>query len=117
MTNVIDVGAGPAGPVLACHLFVGDSFFIIQVIILHFLLTVDLISENSLASIQWKLAKYTKRWLNLPRCCTLAAIYHQSKFKDIIHLEPQSQTWNCLQTGVNVEIVVCEIKGRYMFTI
>ena len=37
---------------------------------------VDLISENALATLQRKLTKFNKRWLNLPRCCTLAAVYH-----------------------------------------
>ena len=46
-----------------------------------FLLMVDLISENSLASIQQKLTKYIKRWLNLPQCCTLAAVYHPDVLK------------------------------------
>ena len=31
---------------------------------------------------------------------TLAPLQVQSKFKDIIHLEPQSQTWNHLQAGL-----------------
>jgi len=44
---------------------------------LHFLLMVDLISENALATLQRKLTKFNKRWLNLPRCCTLAAVYHR----------------------------------------
>ena len=43
---------------------------------LHFLLMVDLISDSVLASLQRKLTKFIKRWLNLPRCCTLAAVYH-----------------------------------------
>ena len=37
---------------------------------------VDLISENALATLQCKLTKFIKRWLNLPRCCTLATVYH-----------------------------------------
>ena len=43
---------------------------------LYFQLIVDLISENTLASIQHKLTKFIKRWLNLSQCCTLAAVYH-----------------------------------------
>ena len=43
---------------------------------LYFLLMVDLISENALATLQRELTKFIKRWLNLPRCCTLAAVYH-----------------------------------------
>ena len=42
---------------------------------------VDLHSENSLVSIQQKLTKFIKKWLNLPRCCTLAAIYHPDVLK------------------------------------
>ena len=41
-----------------------------------FLLTVDLISESSLMKLQSKLTKFIKKWLNLPRCLTQAAIYH-----------------------------------------
>ena len=37
---------------------------------------VDLISVNALAALQRKLTKFIKRWLNLPRCCTLATAYH-----------------------------------------
>ena len=33
-------------------------------------------SENALAALQRKLTKFMKRWLNLPRCCTLATVYH-----------------------------------------
>ena len=40
------------------------------------LLMVDLISENSLISIQSTFSKFIKRWLNLPRCCALVAVYH-----------------------------------------
>ena len=48
---------------------------------LYFLQMVDLLSENSLVSIQQKLTKFIKKWLNLPRCCTLAAIYHPDVLK------------------------------------
>ena len=89
---------------------------------------VDLISENALATLQRKLTQFIKRWLNLPRSCTLATvtktaikrkakeILHQhqaeywnstltplevqSKFKDIVLLEPQLRTWNRLQAGL-----------------
>lgn len=43
---------------------------------LYFQLMVDLISENALATLQCKLTKFIKRWLNLPQCCTLATVYH-----------------------------------------
>ena len=42
---------------------------------------VDLLSENSLVSIQKKFTKFIKKWLNLPRCCTLATIYHPDVLK------------------------------------
>ena len=48
---------------------------------LYFLLMVDLLSEKSLVSIQQKLTKFIKKWLNLPRCCTLATIYHPDVLK------------------------------------
>jgi len=37
---------------------------------------IDLISENALATLQHKPTKFIKRWLNLPQCCTLAAVYN-----------------------------------------
>ena len=42
----------------------------------YFLLMVDLISDTSISNIQKKLTKFVKKWLNLPRCCTLATLYH-----------------------------------------
>ena len=43
---------------------------------LHFLLMVDVISESSVLKIQKKITKFIKKWLNLPRCCTLSAVFH-----------------------------------------
>jgi len=44
---------------------------------LRFMLMVDAAKESVLVKIQKKVIKYIKRWLlNLPRCCTLATIFH-----------------------------------------
>ena len=42
---------------------------------LHFHLMVDLLKE-SVCKIQQKATKFIKSWLNLPKCCTLASIFH-----------------------------------------
>ena len=34
------------------------------------------LTKQTVATIQKKVTKYIKRWLNLPRCCTLATIFH-----------------------------------------
>ena len=47
----------------------------------YFLLMVDLISDTSIVNIQKKLTKFVKKWLNLPRCCTLATQYHPDVLK------------------------------------
>ena len=41
-----------------------------------FMLMVDPVKENVLVKTQKKVTKYIKRWLNLPRCCTLATVFH-----------------------------------------
>ena len=43
---------------------------------LRFMLMVDPVKESVLVKIEKKVTKYIKRWLNLPRCCTLATIFH-----------------------------------------
>ena len=43
---------------------------------LRFMLMVDAVQESVLVKIQKKVTKYIKRWLNLPRCCTLATVFH-----------------------------------------
>ena len=43
---------------------------------LRFMLMVDAVKESVLVKIQKKVTKYIKRWLNLPRCCTLATMFH-----------------------------------------
>ena len=42
---------------------------------LRFMLMVDTVKESVLVKIE-KVTKYIKRWLNLPRCCTLETIFH-----------------------------------------
>ena len=49
---------------------------------LRFMLMVDAVQESVLVKIQKKITKFIKRWLNLPRCCTLATIFHP----DILNL-------------------------------
>ena len=41
-----------------------------------FMLMVDPVKESVLVKIQKNVTKYIKRWLNLPRCCNLATIFH-----------------------------------------
>ena len=48
---------------------------------LHFLLMVDLLKKDSVNKIQSKVTKFIKRWLNLPKCCTLASIFHPEVLK------------------------------------
>ena len=43
---------------------------------LRFMLMVDPVKESVLVKIQKMVTKYIKRRLNLPRCCTLATIFH-----------------------------------------
>ena len=40
------------------------------------LMMVDVVQESVLDKIQKKVTMYIKRWLNLPRCCTLATVFH-----------------------------------------
>ena len=42
---------------------------------------VDLLKKNSVNKIQSKVTKFIKRWLNLPKCCTLASIFHPEVLK------------------------------------
>ena len=48
---------------------------------LRFMLMVTAVQESVLLKIQKKVTKYIKRWLNLPRCCTLATIFHPEVLK------------------------------------
>ena len=41
-----------------------------------FFLAVNGISKSQITSIQRHISRYIKLWLNLPRCATLAAIFH-----------------------------------------
>ena len=41
-----------------------------------FLLAVDAISESTIKSIQSGATRFIKKWLNLPRCATLASVFH-----------------------------------------
>ena len=43
---------------------------------LHFKLMVQLLKKNSVRKIQGKVTKFIKNWLKLPKCCTLASIFH-----------------------------------------
>ena len=43
---------------------------------LHFFLMVNIFPETSIPKIQMKITKFIERWLNLPRCCTLATVFH-----------------------------------------
>ena len=43
---------------------------------LYFMLMVNTVQESVLVKIQKKITKFIKRWLNLPRYCTLATIFH-----------------------------------------
>ena len=43
---------------------------------LRFMLMVCTVKESVLVKIEKKVTKYIKRWLNLPRCCTLETIFH-----------------------------------------
>ena len=43
---------------------------------LHFQLMVDLLKKESVRKIQQKATKFHKSWLNLPKCCTPASIFH-----------------------------------------
>ena len=48
---------------------------------LHFQLMVDLLKKDSVKKIQSKVTKFIKCWLNLPKCCTLASIFHPEVLK------------------------------------
>ena len=43
---------------------------------LRFVLSVNAINQTTLLNIQRRATRYIKSWLNLPRCCTLAPIFH-----------------------------------------
>jgi hypothetical protein len=43
---------------------------------LRFVLSVNAINHTTLLDIQRRATRYIKSWLNLPRCCTLAPIFH-----------------------------------------
>ena len=43
---------------------------------IHFFLCVSDITPSQLASIQRQITRFLKSWLNLPRCATLASIFH-----------------------------------------
>ena len=42
----------------------------------HFFLCVSDITPSQLASVQRQITRFLKSWLNLPRCATLASIFH-----------------------------------------
>lgn len=58
---------------------------------IHLLLMIDTISEQCLTKIQSKLNKFNKKWLNLPRCRTLAAVYHLDVINLLFLPHPQEQ--------------------------
>ena len=58
---------------------------------IHLLLMIDTISEQCLTKIQSKLNKFNKKWLNLPRYRTLAAVYHPDVINLLFLPHPQEQ--------------------------
>ena len=48
---------------------------------LHFHLVVDLVKKDSISKIQGKVTKFIKKCLNLPKCCTLALVFHPDVLK------------------------------------
>ena len=48
---------------------------------LHFHLMVDLVKKDSISKIQGKVTKFIKKCLNLPKCCTLASVFHPDVLK------------------------------------
>ena len=67
---------------------------------LHFLLMVDIIPESSILTIQKKITKFIKKWLNLPRCCTLATIFHPM----VLNLPFLPQARECAKLSMIVSI-------------
>ena len=78
----------------------------------YFLLMVDLISNTSISNI------LVKKWLNLPRCCTLATLYHPHvlKLPFLPHIREQAKLSlvSALEFSLNPAIkeLICLLKGR-----
>ena len=75
---------------------------------LHFMLMVDPVKESVLVKIQKKVTKYIKRWLNLPRCCTLVTIFHP----DVLNLPFLPQLGE--QTKMSMITAIELSKGKHI---
>ena len=72
---------------------------------------VDLISDTSISNIQKKLTKFVKKWLNLPRCCTLATLYHPDvlKLPFLPHIREQAKLSLVSALGFSLDPAIKEL--------